>query len=165
MTAGTPPSRSSTASGRSHVKDGRTVRCYSRRGLDLLRHRGLAWLKTIPWPMEAAVLDGEVFAGNGCDGIDSVFAARDREGGATAVAVFDILRLDGASVMAKRWEERRNRLEELFRSIEGNRVQLVPVADDAKALWDAWVEGWGGEGSFSKTGARSTAPASARRRG
>ena len=42
-----------------HIHDGRTVACYSRPGRDLLGHAGMAWLREVYWPIDAAVLDGE----------------------------------------------------------------------------------------------------------
>jgi ATP-dependent DNA ligase len=54
-----------------HVKAGRTVAAYSRRGLPLPRHPGLAWLCDVRWPVERAVLDGEVCGTTGSDGIQA----------------------------------------------------------------------------------------------
>src|SRR5262245_27808249 len=34
-----------------HIRQGRTIACYSRRGLDLLRHAGMAWLREMTWPV------------------------------------------------------------------------------------------------------------------
>jgi len=48
-----------------HINKGHTVACYSRPGRDLLRHAGMAWLRELRWPIEAAVLDGEACAGDG----------------------------------------------------------------------------------------------------
>ena len=48
-----------------HVRDGRTVACYSRPERDLLRHGGIAWLRDLRWPLEAAGLNGEADAGDG----------------------------------------------------------------------------------------------------
>src|SRR5262245_10177575 len=42
-----------------HVRGGRVVACYSRPGLDLLRHAGFAWLRELAWPLNDAVFDGE----------------------------------------------------------------------------------------------------------
>ena len=42
-----------------HVRGGRTVACYSRPGLDLLRHAGMAWLSDLSRPVESAIFDGE----------------------------------------------------------------------------------------------------------
>jgi integrase len=55
-----------------HIVAGRTVAAYSRRGLSLLRHPGLAWLRDVRWPIEQAVLDGEVCGATGSDGIQAV---------------------------------------------------------------------------------------------
>src|SRR5262245_53882683 len=64
-----------------HVEGGRAVACYSRPGLDLLRHAGMVWLRELVWPFDAAVLDGEACAGDGHKGIQAVFAERKRPGG------------------------------------------------------------------------------------
>src|SRR5262245_23523555 len=64
-----------------HVEGGRAVACYSRPGLDLLRHAGMVWLREVVWPFDAAVLDGEACAGDGHKGIQAVFAERKRPGG------------------------------------------------------------------------------------
>jgi ATP-dependent DNA ligase len=59
-----------------HVRGGRTVHCFSRPGLDLLKHAGMAWLSEVPWPVRSAVFDGEACAGDGHEGIQAVFEAR-----------------------------------------------------------------------------------------
>jgi ATP-dependent DNA ligase len=51
-----------------HVERGRTVAVYSRPGRELLRHRGLAWLRDVRWPIRTAVLDRELFSGEGAEG-------------------------------------------------------------------------------------------------
>ena len=56
-----------------HIEKAEAVACYSRRGLDLLRHPGMAWLTEITWPFESAVFDGEACAGDGHEGIQAVF--------------------------------------------------------------------------------------------
>jgi hypothetical protein len=53
----------------------RTVAAYSRPGRDLLRHRGLVWLRDVRWPVDQLNLDGEQFSGNGAEGIDAVLMA------------------------------------------------------------------------------------------
>src|SRR5215813_6093930 len=69
-----------------HVQGGRTVACYSRRGLDLLVHPGMAWLRGLTWPVETAVFDGEATAGDGHESIHAVFEARKRpDDGAMAI--------------------------------------------------------------------------------
>ena len=90
------------------------------------------------------VLDGEVVAGDGSEGIQAVFEARNRSGSPMAFAAFDLLELDGQRVMGEPWTARRNRLEDLLEAPPPG-VCLVPVTEDAPALWDTWV-GMGGEG-------------------
>jgi ATP-dependent DNA ligase len=82
-----------------HVRQGRTVHLYSRPGRELLRHPGMAWLQGIAWPLASAVLDGEAVAGDGHEGIYSVFEERNKTGGDLAFLAFDVLELDGRSVM------------------------------------------------------------------
>jgi hypothetical protein len=65
---------------------------------------GLAWLREIGWPVARAVLDGEAVAGDGSEGIQAVFEARTRPGNPMAFAAFDLLALDGQSVMAEPWD-------------------------------------------------------------
>ena len=96
----------------------------------------------------SAVLDGEAVAGDGSEGIQAVFDARTRPGSPKAFAAFDVLELAGASVMGEPWTARRKRLEDLL-EMPPPGVCLVPVTDDAPALWDTWV-GQGGEGIVLK---------------
>jgi bifunctional non-homologous end joining protein LigD len=132
-----------------HVRGGRTAACYSRPGLDLLRHAGMAWLRDLAWPVESAIFDGEAVAGDGNEGIQAVFHERDRAGGAMAVILFDLLSLDGQSVMREPWTARRKRLEDALEGRDVTSVRLVPYTDDALGLWDTWV-GMGGEGILLK---------------
>jgi ATP-dependent DNA ligase len=77
---------------------GRAVHCFSRPGRELHGHAGMAW-RELAWPVDAAVLDGEAVAGDGQEGIQSVFGKRGRPGGAMALVAFDVLQLDGVDVM------------------------------------------------------------------
>jgi ATP dependent DNA ligase-like protein len=119
-----------------HIRDGRTVACYGRPGRDLLRHPGMAWLRTVAWPVEAVVLDGEACAGDGHEGIQAVFEERNRTGGAMSFLAFDLLELNGQEVMREPWSDRRKRLEDLFAIRKLERVGLVPVTEDAPALYE-----------------------------
>ena len=65
-----------------------------------------------------------------------------------AFAAFDLLEVDGQSVMGEPWTARRKRLEDLLEAPPPG-ICLVPVTDDAPALWDTWV-GLGGEGIVLK---------------
>src|SRR5262245_7185003 len=76
-----------------HVGEGRAVACYSRRGLDLLRHAGMAWLREMRWPFASAVLDGEAVAGDGHEGIQAVFEERN-----TAILLYRAISADGGGV-------------------------------------------------------------------
>ena len=61
-----------------HVRGHRTIHAFSRPGRELIRLPGLAWLREIRWPIASAVLDGEAVAGDGSEGIQAVFEARNR---------------------------------------------------------------------------------------
>src|SRR5262245_2424627 len=97
-----------------HVRDYRTAYVFSRPGRELLRHAGIVWLRDVRWPVAAAILDGEAVAGDGSEGIQAVFEARNQSGSAMAFAAFDLLALDGQPVMAEPWTARRKRLEALL---------------------------------------------------
>jgi ATP dependent DNA ligase domain len=131
-----------------HVRDHRSLHVFSHPGRELIWLRGLAWLQEVRWSVAAAVLDGEAVAGDGSEGIQAVFEARHRPGSPMAFAAFDVLELDGASVMGEPWTARRKRLEDLLEARPPG-VCLVPVTEDAPALWDTWV-GMGGEGIVLK---------------
>jgi ATP-dependent DNA ligase len=94
-----------------HVEGGRTVAAYSRRSLDRLRHAGLAWLPDVRWPVNQAVLDGEVCGDTGSDGIQSVLEARGRRDGVTSFVAFDLLQVAGEDVIREPCTDRRKRLE------------------------------------------------------
>src|SRR5512132_1572949 len=97
-----------------HVRDHRTAHAFSRPGRELITLPGLAWLREIRWPVTSAVLDGEAVAGDGSEGIQAVFEARHRTGSPMAFAAFDVLQLDGTSVMAEPWTARRKRHADLL---------------------------------------------------
>ncbi len=87
-------------------------------------------------------------AGDGSEGVQAVFEARNTLGSTMAFAAFDVLELDGVGAMREPWTARRKRLEDLLGAPPPG-ICLVPVADDAPALWDAWV-GIGREGIVLK---------------
>jgi bifunctional non-homologous end joining protein LigD len=130
------------------IRDGRTVACYSRPGRDRLRHPGMAWLRTVAWPVEAAVLDGEACAGDGCEGIQAIFEERNRTGGDMSFLAFDLLELNGQEVMRKPWSDRRKRLEDLFAIRTLERVGLVRLPRTRRPC--TRLIGWGGEGIVLK---------------
>ena len=133
-----------------HVADGRTVHVYSRPGHELLRHAGMAWLRDLHWPVKSAILDGEAVAGDGHEGIQSVFEARGTAGSAMAVVLFDLLLLGNQDVMGEPWRDRRKRLEDLVAGAELPGVTIVPTTEDAVGLRDLWVSEGGGEGIVLK---------------
>lgn len=147
-----------------HVAGGRTVAAYSRRGLDLLRHVGLAWLRDVRWTVSQAVLDGEVCGDTGVDGIQSVMGARGRRDGVTSFVAFDLLRVADEDLIGEPWTDRRKRLDDFGTRLVSPRIAIVPVTDDATRLWAVWVGQQDGEGIVLKErsapyrpGRRSTA--------
>ena len=136
-----------------HVHEGRAVACYSRRGLDLLEHAGMAWLKQIEWPFRSAVFDGEACAGDGHEGIQAVFTERKRVGGDMAVVLFDLLHIAGKSVMREPWRDRRKRLEQW--EIEAARVSRGSVAGSIP-LSNAPSDNWGSLAETSRASCLST---------
>jgi ATP-dependent DNA ligase len=89
-----------------HVRAHRTVHAFSRPGRELITLPGLAWLRDIRWPVASAILDGEAVASDGCEGMQAVFEARTRPARSMAFAAFDLLDLDGQSVMGEPWTAR-----------------------------------------------------------
>ena len=79
------------------LASGDAAHAFIRRGRELIRLLGLAWLRELRWPITSAVLDGEAGAGDGSAGIPVVLAARHRPGSQIAFAAFDLLELDGHS--------------------------------------------------------------------
>ena len=51
----------------------------------------MAWLKALAWPVGAAVFDGEAYAGDGHEGIYTVFEARTKPGTDMSFVAFDLL--------------------------------------------------------------------------
>ena len=132
-----------------HVAVGRTVEAFSRLGRSLLADPGLGWLRDARWPVSAVVLDGELCAGTGTEGILGVFEARKAGRAPLAFVAFDILRVDGREVMSEPWTDRRKRLEDLGAALTVPNLAIVPATTEAARLWAAWV-GWGGEGIVLK---------------
>jgi bifunctional non-homologous end joining protein LigD len=96
-----------------HVAHRRTVAAYSRPGRSLLTYSGLAGLRAARWPIDQAVLDGELCATTGMEGVLGVFEARERKDAPLAFVAFDVLQVDGHDVMAEPWSDRRKRLEDI----------------------------------------------------
>jgi ATP-dependent DNA ligase len=82
-----------------HVADCRTAGAFSRPGRSLLSEPGLTWLGTVTWPVRSGVLDGELCAQTGMEGILGVFEARKARHAPLAFVAFDVLELDGREVM------------------------------------------------------------------
>ncbi len=99
--------------------------------------------------MNQAVLDGELCAGMGTEGILAVFEARERRDASVAFVAFDVLHLEWQDVMGEPWSDRRKRLEDIGATLAVPNVTIVPVTEDAPQLWATWV-GWGGEGIVLK---------------
>ena len=67
-----------------------------------------------------------------------------------AVVLFDVLHVSGQDVMREPWRDRRKRLEDLVAGGPLPGVAVVPVTENAPALWDLWVRQGGGEGIVLK---------------
>jgi bifunctional non-homologous end joining protein LigD len=132
-----------------HVAEGRTEAAFSRPGHSLLASPGLAWLREVAWPIRQAALDGELCAATGQEGILGVFEARKQSAAPLAFLAFDLLAIEGREILREPWSDRRKRLEDLGAGFPSSRIALVPVTEDATALWATWV-GWGGEGIVLK---------------
>jgi ATP-dependent DNA ligase len=132
-----------------HVVRRRTSAAYSRPGRSLLSHPGVAWLRTVIWPFDEAILDSELCADDGREGIQRVLEARGQMDDETSLVVFDILHLDGQVLMPEPWIARRKRLESAFADFQHPRLGLVPVSEEPRRLWDLWTA-WGGEGIVLK---------------
>jgi DNA ligase 1 len=132
-----------------HGADRRTVAAFARPGHDLLLLAGLAWLRTVTWPVADAIFDGELCAELGIEGFKPVRAERAKANGVTMVACFDALAAEGESYLARPWIDRRRRLAELLTPLPNSRLRLVPTTTNATRLWDQWTA-WGGEGIVLK---------------
>jgi ATP dependent DNA ligase domain len=139
MSPGTWPSRSSTAS---------APRSTSGRSL-LTAPGAVWWLRAVEWSVAQCVLDGELCADTGQEGILGVFEARQSRTAPLAFIAFDLLQVNGQEVMREPWADRRKRLEDLGTGLRVGHVGLVPVTDNADQLWHAWVD-QGGEGIVLK---------------
>jgi ATP-dependent DNA ligase len=128
-----------------HVAAGRTVAALSRPRRSLLTSPGLGWLREAAWPVASVVLDGELCASSGMEGILGVFEARKSRHAPLALLAFDILQMNGREIMSEPWMDRRKRLEDLGAALTVPNVTIVPVTDNAAQLWTTWV-GWGCEG-------------------
>ena len=61
-------------------------------------------------------------------GIQAVFAERKRRSGDMALVLFDVLHLDGKSVMREHWRDRRKRLEDLLEDHQLPRTTSLQIA-------------------------------------
>jgi ATP-dependent DNA ligase len=158
-----------------HVAGDRTRAAYSRPGRELLRHRGLGWLRDFSG-VNQVVLDGELFSGDGAEGIDAILVARGGDGANVAFAAFDVLQLGGRETMAEPWADRRKRLEDLvaagipeFPHHAGHHPRTlakeVPMSDRQAELEPTRVRGWadaGRNGGSRRDGTRAGRRAAAR---
>jgi DNA ligase-1 len=134
-----------------HVQNRRAVAAFSRTGRSVFCDAGMAWLREVVWPQRRMIVDAEAYASDGGNlAAPSVMSARASATGDVRIAVFDLLVLGSEDVMAASWEARRSLLESAFDGWEHERIRLVPVSDDPKALWMEWVEQLGGEGVMLK---------------
>jgi ATP-dependent DNA ligase len=118
-----------------HVAGGRTLAAFSRPGRPLLAYPGLAWLRDVTWPVDQVVLDGELCAATGMEGILGVSEAREQRGEPLAFLAFDVLEVHGQEILSEPWADRRKRLEDLGAALTIPNVAIVPVTDDAASLW------------------------------
>jgi hypothetical protein len=90
-----------------HVRGGRTVACYLRPGRDLLRHAGMTWLREVSWPVDVGIFDGEAVAGDGNEGIQAVFEARNCCASPWPSPAFDLLEVQrpGRSGFLQGWSD------------------------------------------------------------
>jgi ATP-dependent DNA ligase len=72
------------------VRDHRTIHAFSRPGRELVTLPGSPGCARSAGPVAAAVLDGEAVAGDGSEGIQAVFEARNRSGNPMDFAAFDV---------------------------------------------------------------------------
>src|SRR5439155_17714936 len=68
-----------------------TARCGRAEARRSVHHPGLARLRRLRWPFTTGVLDEELCAATGLEGVKAVYAARGRSHGATFFGVFDCL--------------------------------------------------------------------------
>jgi ATP-dependent DNA ligase len=132
-----------------HVAGSRTSAAFSRLGRSLLTSPGLGWLQEARWPVRSIVLDGELCASTGTEGVLGVLEARQSGQAPLAFLAFDVLQVGGREVMSEPWTDRRKRLDDLGAALTMPNVAIVPAADDAARLWATWVA-WGGEGIVLK---------------
>jgi ATP-dependent DNA ligase len=133
------------------------VACFSQRGRDLLQLPGVAWLREVPWPVHAAILDRELVAETGADGIQAVFEAPGRKAGRSALVAFDVLKVEGSLVQAEPWRDRQKRLEDVAGAQGDHRVTVPQVTEGAVAPWAVYVE-LGGEAIVLKDSAAPYRP-------
>jgi ATP-dependent DNA ligase len=133
------------------VEKGRTVAAFSRLGNEVSGNAGMSWIREVDWPVRSAVIDGEFCSGGGlCIAGKTVEQARSTAGLMKDFVVFDLLGLNGQDLKKAPYEQRRALLEKHFGKFKDKRVTMTPKTEDAKALWDAWVEKLGGEGIMLK---------------
>ena len=143
------------------VRQGKSVRIYSRGGHDWSKQLPTITEALLDLPVRSVVLDGQgvIFGPDGKSDFDRMRACFSREGAPEAfLYAFDVLELDGRDLRAEPWARRRDSL-----------VQLWPTPTSASACactsrtWTApWCSGrrasWGWRALSPSTETAATAP-------
>ena len=99
---------------------------------------------------KSALIDGEVVAGAGLQGFSTLHKAI-AAGGPFRFVAFDLLQLDGQSQLEKTLQQRRKKLESLFKNtIPLGQVVLSPIIPDDPQDAFQTICGAGGEGLIAK---------------
>ncbi|MDF1728587.1 MAG: non-homologous end-joining DNA ligase, partial [Sulfitobacter sp.] len=126
------------------------VRLYTRNGKDWSDRFGALCEPAAALDCKAALIDGEVIAGDGGGDFSSLQKAL-KEGGPLTYYAFDCLSLDGENLTDKPLSKRRKALEGLFKGLPPRGpLRLSPVIEsDGAAALQAMCDA-GGEGVLSK---------------
>jgi ATP-dependent DNA ligase len=133
-----------------HVECRRVTYIFSSSGRDITAQAGHDAIRAASWPISKGVLDGETFAGSGELVGDSVSTARAKKIGRVRFGFFDLLCLDGSSVMERPLSERRALLHQPFLASPMADVFMVPFSTSWQTMWADWVTARKGEGVMVK---------------
>ncbi len=128
------------------------ARLYTRNGKDWTDRFGALKAPAEALPCDTALIDGEVIAGS-TGGDFSALQKALKSGSALTFYAFDLLRLDGADLTGRTFEERREALEALFAGVpDRGAIRLSPFLAGTGAEALAAMCRAGGEGIVSKLG-------------